>query len=591
MPAAGTTSVPKSSRTFLRQPLSPQDTEHSPKTQSFQTQYNVLDSLHSSHRATCLESWGSQALPRALPCWITERVLVFSPSQREQPPHLFHSPQRQSSGSTQGWALQGEISRRALSQAAPPFLGNVRILRWRQRSPPSQGMLHLDHSPQSAMSQSTGSCPAKPQVFMSAFAFAAMVSSPLFMSSSRSPASLQERTSWSGAVPSVSPHHLPAPLPGVAMERWRDWTPSHVCEHSLHPSHSVISQSTSPSQRSGLHERSSDESPKAGLPQAVASWAISRCRHCTPPPHVLEHSLHSNQLPHLPSTQVSQQGEVLQAMISLMLSNASQGLPPREGCLAMVRFRLLYPPPQLWEHSPHLDHWPHWQSSCSQGRSVSQGRASSSGSLQPRPPSKAGTRILRLRCWMPWPQSAEHLLHSPQEDREQSLLSGSTTQGKSLQGSVSAVESSHGEPPFFGWTSMWRCRCVCPPAHVRLHKVQGVHSLILQSSAPFVALLASATHGPTSLSGDWHGSPPKAPGLTTSRSLYLWRSFASQPDQSDHKPSTQSCGSPTSPHLNSLHGRVCCKMLALFSTPQSFPPRSAWVEIVRTRSCWPPPHL
>mmetsp|Transcript_86549 Transcript_86549/g.279356 ORF Transcript_86549/g.279356 Transcript_86549/m.279356 type:complete len:303 (+) Transcript_86549:2756-3664(+) len=288
---AGISLKPSNLRTFLRQPLLPQLTEHSPVFQSPQRQYSSFTGGHSSHFSTTCESPASQAWPVPEAWRATPRVRVLSPSQRVHSRHSSQMPQAQSAGAMHGFGLQGATSRNWSSQGVPPFFGKDLILRSRVICPPSQVVVHVVHSCHSSKVQSTGSWPSKPQA-----------SSLLLLSSfSKSFAPLHDVTSWS-ATPAVPlPHSLPEPEPGTSMVRDRECTPSQLLEHESQTDHSPILQSVSSRHFASLHLRTSVDSPSTGSPQAEAWMAMVLCLHSTPAPQVREHSPHSSQTAQSPS--------------------------------------------------------------------------------------------------------------------------------------------------------------------------------------------------------------------------------------------------------------------------------------------------
>lgn len=126
-----------------------------------------------------------------------------------------------------------------------------------------------------------------------------------------------------------------------------------------------------------------------------------------PPPHVL---LHDAQDPHDETLQLTGQGEVLQALVSLILG---QALPPCACGTLMTRLRVCEPVPHFLEQDPHFCHDPTTQFTAQD--LVLHAFDCSFFALHALPPWRARDRE-RCRNLLPPPHALlqePHLLHAP----------------------------------------------------------------------------------------------------------------------------------------------------------------------------------
>mmetsp|Transcript_18610 Transcript_18610/g.29686 ORF Transcript_18610/g.29686 Transcript_18610/m.29686 type:complete len:221 (-) Transcript_18610:51-713(-) len=220
-----------------------------------------------------------------------------------------------------------------------------------------------------------------------------------------------------------------------------------------------MTQSRSASQFQLLQLASWVASPTAGLPQEDAAAAILRWRQRRPPPQAREHWPQACQSSHRPSLQAKvEHASVPQLCSSFTLSSAVQDLPLPTGGSMTERRRLRCPPSQDLLHSVHWAQRPHSQSCEAQGGLCTQPSASKVMALQPRPPSRGGTNMERLRSLTPCPHEVEQPAHRVHCDTTQSAPSELWEQGISLQGAVSLVLSSQALPPRLAWPSTLRVR-------------------------------------------------------------------------------------------------------------------------------------
>mmetsp|Transcript_15146 Transcript_15146/g.38942 ORF Transcript_15146/g.38942 Transcript_15146/m.38942 type:complete len:224 (+) Transcript_15146:714-1385(+) len=187
-------------------------------------------------------------------------------------------------------------------QGRPPFFECTRMARDRPVCPVPQLALQLFHSAQSLSWQSRGASRSGLQLRISL-------------------ARLQGATSVVG--PS---HHLPWALPCFAISRERCLTPSHSQVQSLQWAHALNMQSRDAEQLCVLHFSYSLSLPSGALPHLLASRAIVRWRHLTPPPQVALHGPQRLQPLHSASTQLALQGSVLQGA-TWLFGPGSQSLP------------------------------------------------------------------------------------------------------------------------------------------------------------------------------------------------------------------------------------------------------------------------
>mmetsp|Transcript_21573 Transcript_21573/g.50565 ORF Transcript_21573/g.50565 Transcript_21573/m.50565 type:complete len:224 (+) Transcript_21573:1447-2118(+) len=222
----------------------------------------------------------------------------------------------------------------------------------------------------------------------------------------------------------------------------------------------------------------------------------------------------------------------------------------------MLRLRLFCPPSQVRLHSDQLSHVSQTQSTALQ-TGFEHPMTSCRMALHPRPPASGGVRTSRLRWRKPCPQDTEQSVQEVHSESWQSLPSGSSWQGISLQGMVSSVESWQGRPPRLASTSTVRVRTVCPPSQVlsqsfhadQAESLQSTGGSTWDSSQPRVSCRLSV-----------QAAPPLAPGMAMERERYLCLECAgtsgSQADQSLQCDSTQSLAISPSHTMSTLQGRV-----------------------------------
>ena len=98
-----------------------------------------------------------------------------------------------------------------------------------------------------------------------------------------------------------------------------------------------------------LHERVCDLSDGHFTPPNAAVTFTDRLRVCEPFPHVCEHT------PHLPHTVISQSTGHAVVPHCCMAVVAPHATPPCAGAVAMPRLRLCKPPPHVFEQAVHVD--------------------------------------------------------------------------------------------------------------------------------------------------------------------------------------------------------------------------------------------
>ena len=168
--------------------------------------------------------------------------------------------------------------------------------------------------------------------------------------------------------------------------------------------------------------------------QSSDAWGVSstvRLRDCVPPPHDIEHVVHSSHAEyghaHVPSSQS-------RCSAATLLDAAA---PPQLGCV-IARVRVFCPPsPHVLLHELQLPHSPTAPSTGQQCSLQARVSAEWGHALPPN----CGCTTARMRTWLPPPHVA---LHTPQLPSAKSLTAQSSGHDATLHSRVSmlAVQSA-----------------------------------------------------------------------------------------------------------------------------------------------------
>ena len=224
------------------------------------------------------------------------------------------------------------------------------------------------------------------------------------------------------------------------------------------------------------------------LPPFLTCVVIVRLRFCVPEPQALVQPPHDC---HEETAQSMGQAFVLHAAVVLVFSHF---LPPFAAFCAIVRVLDLVPLPHVLEHFPHADH-----AECLQltGQAFVLHTAFIERLGHLRPPSFGWVLTVRVRGWMPPPQSLLHLPYAAH-----ALTTQWTGQPRVLHFCVFFRGCGHALPPYAFATSTLRVVVCVPPPQVLEHDGQPAHDATTQSTGQCFEL---QTLVPES---DGHVSPP-----------------------------------------------------------------------------------
>jgi hypothetical protein len=215
-------------------------------------------------------------------------------------------------------------------------------------------------------------------------------------------------------------------------DRLRPWVPvPQVTLHADHADHPDCRQSAGHAWV--LQDRASLVEPHA-LPPLCAATLMRRARVWAPVPQVTEHAPYAD---HADSAQSTGQAWALHTRCS----SSGHSAPPNDATTTISCARDWTPPPQVREQVVHANHLG-WQSTghgcVLQSRSWVTTPSPPSHAL---PPAEAGVVIVRVRDWVPLPQSSEHAPYPPH-----ALTTQSTGHANALQALV-AARAGQATPP------------------------------------------------------------------------------------------------------------------------------------------------
>lgn len=272
-----------------------------------------------------------------------------------------------------------------------------------------------------------------------------------------------------------SPVHPAPPRSSTCLARDRFRTPTpQVREHMLQDSQSSHSQSTG--HGCSLQSLGSVATPKHSFPPCCLFLTFARVRLLTPPPQDTEHV---DQTPQLPHSQSTGQGERLQSCCSS--EEPWHGVPSKALFWATMRDLACVPLPHVVVQRVQVLQSPQVQSTgqpCALHVMFSYDVPSHAF-----PPKAPTTTTLRFRPVWPVPQVLEQAVQTSQFDHLQSI-----GQPLVLQASSSEAVPLQRCPPHASRTATVRARCVTPPPQLAVQVDQIPHSLHWQSTGQPLSL-------------------------------------------------------------------------------------------------------